>query len=34
MVRCGDEITEMARRLAAEHPDAPARTLARRLVAN
>jgi hypothetical protein len=28
----GDEITEMARRLAKKHPDAPARTLARRLV--
>jgi hypothetical protein len=28
----GDEITEMARRLARKHPDAPARTLARRLV--
>ncbi|MEY3205071.1 MAG: Verrucomicrobia phage [Planctomycetota bacterium] len=29
----GDEITKIARRLAAEYPDAPARTLARRLVA-
>ena len=28
----GDAITEMARRLAATHPDAPAQTLARRLV--
>jgi len=31
--RMGDAITEMARRLATTHPDAPARTLARRLVA-
>lgn len=30
--RGGDEITEMARRLAKAHPDAPSRTLARRLV--
>ncbi len=29
----GDEITAMARRLAAAHPEAPARTLGRRLVA-
>ena len=28
----GDPITEMARRLAQKHPDAPAQTLARRLV--
>ena len=28
----GDHITEMARKLARLHPDAPAQTLARRLV--
>lgn len=33
MPQYGDEITKIARRLAAENPDAPARTLARRLVA-